>query len=72
MAPQRVEHSKAKASAYQALQAAIMRAGLLCHALPDGMSVWVDDEMVYEPDALAYCGAEASEPAASSASTRRG
>jgi Uma2 family endonuclease len=58
MAPQRVEHAKTKASAFQALQAAILRAGLACHALPDGMSVRIDDETVYEPDSLVYCGSE--------------
>jgi Uma2 family endonuclease len=58
MAPQRVEHAKTKASAFQALQAAILRADLACHALPDGMSVRIDDETVYEPDSLVYCGPE--------------
>jgi Uma2 family endonuclease len=58
MAPQRVEHAKTKALAFLALRAAIRRTGLACHALPDGMSVRVDDETVYEPDALVYCGSE--------------
>jgi Uma2 family endonuclease len=56
MAPQRAEHARTKASAYMALRAGILRAGLSCHAMPDGMSVRVDDETVYEPDALVYCG----------------
>jgi hypothetical protein len=34
-----MERAKTKASAFEALQAAILRAGLTCHALPDGMSV---------------------------------
>jgi Uma2 family endonuclease len=56
MAPQRVEHAEAKFLVSPALGAAILRAGLACHAMPDGMSVRVDDETVYEPDALVYCG----------------
>jgi Uma2 family endonuclease len=58
MAPQRAEHAKTKFLVALALRAAILRAGLPCHVLPDGMSVRVDDETVYEPDALVYCGAE--------------
>jgi Uma2 family endonuclease len=58
MAPQRIEHARTKASAFIALRAAIQRAGLPCHAVPDGLSVRVDDETVYEPDALVYCGPE--------------
>jgi Uma2 family endonuclease len=56
MAPQRASHAETKASVYLALRTAIQRAGLPCHVLPDGMSVRVDDETVYEPDALVYCG----------------
>jgi Uma2 family endonuclease len=56
MAPQRIEHAETKVSALLALKAAIQRAGLLCHGVPDGLSVRVDDETVYEPDALVYCG----------------
>src|ERR671922_284329 len=57
-APQRAEHAKTKVLAALVLRTAILRAGLACHAMPDGMSVRVDDETVYEPDALVYCGAE--------------
>jgi Uma2 family endonuclease len=56
MAPQRIEHAETKVSALLALRAAILRAGLPCHGVPDGLSVRVDDETVYEPDALVYCG----------------
>jgi Uma2 family endonuclease len=51
MAPQRIEHADAKGLAFLALRTAILRAGLTCHAVPDGLSVCVDDETVYEPDA---------------------
>ena len=56
MAPERSEHAEVKFLTAMALRAAILRAGLPCHAVPDGMSVRVDDETVYEPDALVYCG----------------
>jgi Uma2 family endonuclease len=56
MAPQRIEHAETKVSALLALKTAIRRAGLPCHGVPDGLSVRVDDETVYEPDALVYCG----------------
>jgi Uma2 family endonuclease len=58
MAPQRAIHAKTKALAFLGLRTAILRAGLPCHAVPDGLSVRVDDETVYEPDALVYCGPE--------------
>src|SRR5919109_2863640 len=56
MAPQRAAHAETKFFVCLALRTAILRAGLACHAMPDGMSVRVDDETVYEPDALVYCG----------------
>jgi Uma2 family endonuclease len=56
MAPQRIEHADTKFLVCLALKTAISRAGLPCHAVPDGLSVRVDDETVYEPDALVYCG----------------
>ena len=56
MAPQRIEHADAKFLVCLALKTAIARVGLAYHAMPDGMSVRVDDETVYEPDALVYCG----------------
>lgn len=56
MAPERVEHGEIKLAAAIALQTAIARAGLECHALGDGMTVRIDDHTAYEPDALVYCG----------------
>lgn len=56
MAPERVNHSRAKLNAEMALRAAIAARGLGCEALPDGVSVRVNDRTVYEPDALARCG----------------
>ncbi len=56
MAPERVRHAQAKGRAYRLLAEAIARAGVPCEALPDGVSVEVDDRTVFEPDALVNCG----------------
>jgi Uma2 family endonuclease len=55
-APERVNHAIAKLNATIALREAIAARGLSCQALPDGMSVRVNDRTVYEPDALVRCG----------------
>ncbi len=54
--PERVGHTETRFAAQTALKSAIGRAGLPCHMLPDGMTVRVDAETAYEPDALVYCG----------------
>jgi Uma2 family endonuclease len=56
MAPERVSHGLAKRNVLIALHDAIGARGLACQALPDGMSVKVDERTVYEPDALVRCG----------------
>jgi Uma2 family endonuclease len=56
MAPERVDHGRAKARAWRALDAAIAARSLACEALPDGATVRIDDRTVYEPDALVRCG----------------
>jgi Uma2 family endonuclease len=69
MAPERVGHSLVKVDAMLALRTAIKARGLACEALPDGVSVRIDEQTVYEPDALVRCGpstprdaTEASDP----------
>jgi Uma2 family endonuclease len=57
MAPERVRHAKAKLLVARRLAEAVESAGLPCEVFPDGMSVPVDAETVYEPDALLRCGA---------------
>ncbi|MGG5808518.1 Uma2 family endonuclease [Falsiroseomonas sp. CW058] len=57
MAPERVQHLRAKGNAYTALRQAIRSAGLPCEALPDGAMVRVDDDTAYEPDVTVICGA---------------
>src|SRR5688572_24031937 len=59
MAPEREGHAAAKLSVAIALVSAIRRAVLPCFALPDGMTVPIDEQTAYEPDALVYCGKRA-------------
>ena len=58
MAPERAGHAKVKFAVQVALRAAIQRAGIDCHMLPDGMTVRVDAHTAHEPDALVYFGQE--------------
>lgn len=57
MSPERARHANAKHAVARGLENGIKRAGLPCHVFPDGMTVRVDDETAFEPDALVYCGA---------------
>lgn len=57
MAPERVRHAQAKGRAYRLLGDAIAKAGVRCEALPDGVSVEVDEHTVFEPDVVVNCGA---------------
>lgn len=59
MSPERVRHAEVKAAAYLSLRSAIRHAGLPCRAMPDGMTVRIDDHTAFEPDALVYCGERA-------------
>ena len=56
MAPERVDHTRAKRNATIALHHAIGARSLPCEVLPDGASVRVNERTVYEPDALVRCG----------------
>jgi Uma2 family endonuclease len=56
MAPERAGHARIKHRVCQRLIEAIQAAGAPCEALPDGLSVRVDADTVYEPDALVRCG----------------
>jgi Uma2 family endonuclease len=56
MSPEGAGHAERKAAVHAALLAAIRARGLACHALPDGMTVRIDERTAYEPDALVYCG----------------
>jgi Uma2 family endonuclease len=58
MSPERIGHAKTKFAVQSALLAAIRKAGVTCHMLPDGATVRVNQRTAYEPDALVYCGTE--------------
>ena len=57
MPPERISQARIKGNAWLALRLAIASAGLDCQAYPDGVTVEVDDNTDYEPDALVNCGA---------------
>ena len=56
MAVERVQHVRIKARLWAALDNAIKAAGLDCEALADGVTVEVDEDTDYEPDAVVNCG----------------
>ena len=56
MPRERVEHIRVKSRVWAALDRAIQRAGLDCEAIADGLTVEVDDDTDYEPDAVVNCG----------------
>ena len=56
MTPERARHAEVKLAVHVALLAAVRRARVTCHVLPDGMTVRVDNTTAHEPDALVYCG----------------
>lgn len=56
MAPERSVHALTKGRIYRLLAEAVDAAGLPCTVYPDGMAVAVDEDTIYEPDALLRCG----------------
>lgn len=56
MAPERAAHAELKFAVQAALREGIMKAGLPCFMLPDGMTVRINRHTSHEPDALVYCG----------------
>jgi Uma2 family endonuclease len=58
MQSERVGHARVKHAVQNALAAALRASGqsATCEMLPDGMTVRVDAETAFEPDALVYCG----------------
>ncbi|MCC6775866.1 MAG: Uma2 family endonuclease [Hyphomicrobiales bacterium] len=61
--PERAKHAKIKYLVQTALLGGIQRGGLPCHMLPDGMTVRVDRDTAFEPDALVCCGEETADDA---------
>jgi Uma2 family endonuclease len=58
MAPERVAHARLKAAIWAELRDGIRARGLPCEALPDGMTVRIDQHNAYEPDAVVQCGGQ--------------
>lgn len=56
MSPERVQHVRIKNQIWAALDRAIRHAGLDCEALGDGVTIEVDADTDYEPDAVVNCG----------------
>jgi Uma2 family endonuclease len=56
MAPERAIHARIKARVWQVLDRELRDRGNDCEALPDGMTVEVDADTDYEPDAVVNCG----------------
>jgi Uma2 family endonuclease len=56
MSPERAIHARLKTRVWQALDRAIREAGQDCEAFGDGITIEVDDETDYEPDAVVNCG----------------
>jgi Uma2 family endonuclease len=63
MAPERVSHVRVKAFVWLALREALSARGSNCEALADGATLRIDDDTVYEPDALVRCGPPLDEAA---------
>jgi Uma2 family endonuclease len=49
-------NARLKADIWRTLDREIRAAGLRCQAAPDGMTVEIDEDTDYEPDALVNCG----------------
>ena len=56
MAAEQVIHVRLKFQVAGLLREEIHRAGLPCEAFADGLAVRIDDNVVFEPDALVRCG----------------
>jgi Uma2 family endonuclease len=63
MAPERWVQARLKARVWRALDREIVANGLACQAAPDGMTVEVDEDTDYEPDALVNCGSAIADDA---------
>jgi Uma2 family endonuclease len=63
MSPERVGHARIKNRVWAALDRAVRQADLRCEALGDGVTVEIDEDTDYEPDAVVNCGARLSDDA---------
>lgn len=56
MAPERAGHARLKARIWRQFDDQTRDHSLPCEALPDGMTVRIDEHTAYEPDAQVHCG----------------
>jgi hypothetical protein len=56
MSPERMQHIRLKSRIWAVLDRAIREAGLDCEAVGDGITIEVDEDTDYEPDAVVNCG----------------
>jgi Uma2 family endonuclease len=56
MAPERAGHARLKARIWRAFDEQIRDRDLPCEALPDGMTVKIDEHTAYEPASQVHCG----------------
>ena len=56
MSPERIQHIRIKNRVWAALDRAVRESGLDCEALGDGVTIEVDEDTDYEPDATVNCG----------------
>lgn len=56
MSPERIQHIRIKSRIWAALDRAVRDGGLDCEALADGVTIEVDEDTDYEPDATVNCG----------------
>ncbi|HVC62449.1 MAG TPA: Uma2 family endonuclease [Acetobacteraceae bacterium] len=56
MSPERIQHARIKSRVWAALDRAIRGAAVPCEALPDGVTIEIDLDTDYEPDAIVNCG----------------
>jgi Uma2 family endonuclease len=63
MAPERVAHARIKARIWRALDDQIGQRRIACEALPDGVTVQIDEHTAYEPDAVVHCSIGLAEDA---------
>ncbi len=56
MSPERAQHVRLKTRVWAALDRAVRIANLPCEALGDGVTIEIDEDTDYEPDAVVNCG----------------
>jgi Uma2 family endonuclease len=56
MSPERIEHVRVKNRIWAALDRAVHAANLPCEALGDGVTIEINEDTDYEPDAVVNCG----------------